>query len=64
MIGHALRNLEDGVGGPKSAEVLWNPASLSAQLSELGLRVESCQERARPVEGGGAAIDLIVRAAA
>ncbi len=62
MIGHALRNLTEGVGGPQHAGVLWDPDSLSKALVELGLEVERAEERIRPVEGKGSAIDHLLSA--
>ena len=60
-VGHALRNLTDGVGGPPVPEILWTAEPFESMLSqftpiELG-------ERQRPVEGSNVdAIDLIVHA--
>ena len=62
MIGHALRNLTDGVGGPQQPDVLWDLEVLSAVLRELGLEVDRADEVLRPVEGKGNAIDLLIRA--
>lgn len=62
MIGHALRNLTDGVGGPQQAEVLWDPEALRAGLTTLGLEVECADEVLRAVEDNGDAIDLLIRA--
>ena len=65
MIGHALRNLTQGVGGPRDASVLWDPEELAAELRGAGLRVERCEEVLRPLEVEGAtsnAIDVLVEA--
>ncbi len=65
MVGHALRNIEDGYGGPSSPDVLWDPDELRADVEACGLRVESCQEVKRPVEtdaGPRVAIDTLLRA--
>lgn len=62
LIGHALRNLTDGVGGPSQPDVLWDPPTLSDTLCELGLEVARADEVLRPVEGKGTAIDLLIRA--
>jgi len=59
MIGHALRNLRDGVGGPRQPEVLWDPAELAAELRAAGFEVERCEEVLRPVEGEGAAAGAV-----
>ena len=65
MIGHAERNLVDGVGGPSDVAVLWNPVGLAEMLEELGLTVSRCDEVLRPVAGredGRAAVDVLARA--
>jgi SAM-dependent methyltransferase len=49
MIGHALRNLTEGVGGPEDPSVLWDPEEIRADLRGVGLRVERCEEVVRPV---------------
>ena len=38
MIGHALRNLMEGVGGPQDPLVLWDPDEISDELRAAGLR--------------------------
>lgn len=57
VVGHALRNLTDGVGGPQ------NPAILSSQeqLREraAGLAIERCEEVVRPTDDGDA-IDVVL----
>ena len=62
MIGLALRNLAEGVGGPQHPGVLWDPERLSKELAELGLEVERAEERIRPVEGKGDAVDILLSA--
>ena len=65
MIGHALRNRTEGVGGPRDAAVLWNPEEIAAELRSLGLRVDRCEEVVRPAEtdnGPREAIDVLVEA--
>ena len=65
MIGHALRNLEEGVGGPRDPAVLWDPDAIVAELRALGLRVARCEEVLRPVDtedGVRQAIDVLVDA--
>jgi SAM-dependent methyltransferase len=65
MIGHALRNLAEGVGGPRDPAVLWDPGELAAEVGAAGLRVERCDEVLRPVEtedGPRRAIDVLVEA--
>ena len=65
MIGHALRNLREGSGGPRDARVLWDPDGVAGMLEELGFDVRRCEEVLRPVAeppGSAPAIDLLVRA--
>ena len=65
MIGHALRNLTEGTGGPKHPSVLWNPETLAKDVAVVGLRVERCEEVCRPVDtddGPDSAIDVLVDA--
>ena len=62
MIGHALRNLTEGVGGPQQPDVLWEPERFSKELAELGLDVDRAEERIRPVEGKGDAVDILLSA--
>ncbi len=62
MIGHALDNLDEGVGGPQDPAVLWQPEEIATELAELGLEVESTELLRRPVEDKGVAIDAMIRA--
>ncbi len=65
MVGHAVRNLTDGWGGPQSATVLWDPDELRAEVEARGLRVVRSEEVLRPVEtdeGDVQAIDVLLRA--
>lgn len=65
MIGHARHPLNREVPGPRDPGVLWDPAEVAAELSELGLRVERCQQVRRTVEtpeGERVAVDTEVRA--
>ena len=67
LIGHALRNLSEGVGGPQDPAVLWNPDELRATLESLSLKLERCDEVERSVEapdGPRRAIDVLARAIA
>ncbi len=59
MIGHALRNLEEGTGGPQHPSVLWNPEELALDLAGIGLQVERCEEVLRSVETEGGMLDAI-----
>lgn len=60
VVGHCLRNLTEGVHGPRDPELLHTRAALTAVAR--GLQVEQLQEVLRPDEGG-VAIDLVLRAA-
>ncbi len=65
MIGHALRNLTEGVGGPRDPSVLWDPEEIAAEVRSVGLRVERCEEVLRTVDaenGAREAIDVLVEA--
>jgi SAM-dependent methyltransferase len=65
MIGHAVRNLTDGVGGPQDPSVLWDPGEIAEDLREVGLRVGRCEEVAREVEsesGVQEAVDVLADA--
>jgi SAM-dependent methyltransferase len=67
MIGHALRNLEAGYGGPSSPAVLWDPDELREDVEAAGLKGCSCEEVERPVEtddGPRVALDTQVEATA
>jgi SAM-dependent methyltransferase len=61
LIGHARRNLSEGVGGPQDPDRLWEPSELAGALSEVGLEVTLSEEVLRPVEDK-AAIDARLRA--
>jgi len=65
MIGHALRNLAEGTGGPQSAAVLWEPEEIRREISALGLTIHRIEEVLRPVEtpeGARNAIDTLAHA--
>ena len=65
MIGHALRNLMEGVGGPQDPLVLWDPDEISDELRAAGLRVERCEEVVRTLAaetGAQQAIDVLADA--
>ncbi|HET7328494.1 MAG TPA: methyltransferase domain-containing protein [Nocardioidaceae bacterium] len=59
VVGHALRNLTDGVGGPQDARLLHTEEQLAVAAS--GLRVERLGEVTRPTAEGDA-IDLVLLA--
>jgi SAM-dependent methyltransferase len=65
MVGHARRNLTDGIGGPQQAAVLWEPAEIAREVEAVGLSVQRVEHVCRPVEtqdGIKDAIDTVLRA--
>lgn len=60
-VGHALRNLADGVGGPPIPEILWTEALVAPLVGTLN--IVELTEVLRPVDGSdNDAIDLLLRA--
>ncbi len=60
-VGHAVRNVAEGVGGPQAPEILWDDDLFRPALADLV--VTECAERLRPVDGEPrAAIDFVVNA--
>jgi SAM-dependent methyltransferase len=60
-VGHALRNLTDGVGGPPYPEILWTRDRIAPLLG--GLEIVELAEVLRPIDGSEIdAIDLLVHA--
>jgi SAM-dependent methyltransferase len=57
VLGHALRNLTEGVGGPQDPRLLHTEEQLVAAAS--GLEVDQLREVLRPTEAGDA-IDLLL----
>ena len=57
VVGHALRNLTEGVGGPSDPALLHTPEGLRA--SAAGLEIERCEEFVRPTDDGDA-IDAVL----
>jgi SAM-dependent methyltransferase len=57
VVGHALRNLTEGTGGPQDPAILHTPEGL--RRSARGLAVERCEEVLRPTEAG-LAIDVVL----
>ena len=51
LLGHDVANLEDGVGGPQDADVLWDTAMLRAAATGAGLDVARAEQVRRPVSG-------------
>ena len=65
MIGHARRNLSEGVGGPRDPAVLWTPDEIDAALEALALSVERCEHVLRSVDtpdGLQQEVDVLARA--
>jgi len=65
LIGHARRNLTDGVGGPGDPGVLWEPSEIRDELTTYGFAVLRAEHVTRPVEteeGVKHAIDAVIRA--
>lgn len=61
VVGHALRNLTEGVGGPQDPALLHTPEQLAA--AARGLTIERCAEYVRPTADGDAIdIALVARA--
>ena len=61
LVGHDLRNLEHGHGGPSSPRVLYTPEDVVADLDGSGLEIERAEPVERPVDEH-TAIDALVRA--
>ncbi|MGW2250850.1 class I SAM-dependent methyltransferase [Kitasatospora sp. NPDC001660] len=71
VIGHDLRNLTEGVGGPQDPRVLYTPEDVLADVADHGLTTVRAERVLRPVgadhghKGGGGdgdtAVDLLVR---
>jgi SAM-dependent methyltransferase len=61
VVGHALRNLSEGVGGPQDPALLYTPEQL--QRAADGLTILRCEEVERTTDGGGTAIDVVLVAA-
>lgn len=60
-VGHSLRNLTDGVGGPPYPEILWTEARIGLLVGCLD--VATLTEVSRPVDGSEVpAIDLLLQA--
>ncbi|MFV0463029.1 MAG: class I SAM-dependent methyltransferase [Nostocoides sp.] len=61
VVGHALRNLTEGVGGPSDPALLHTPQSLNQAAISGGLTVQRCGEVLRETEHG-TAIDVVLLA--
>jgi SAM-dependent methyltransferase len=65
MVGHALRNLTQGTGGPQDPAVLWEAEEIRNEVTALGLAVDRAETVRRPVEepdGSRDAFDVLLRA--
>ena len=63
VVGHALRNLTEGYGGPPVADGLYRPEEVAAELADLTIERAAEVTRAVEVEGEAhLAIDALVRA--
>ena len=61
VVGHAVRNLTEGVGGPQDAAVLYDPEDVVASAAGLPVQVELAHLRRREVEGSHSpALDTVV----
>ena len=61
VVGHAVRNLTEGVGGPQDAAVLYDPEDVVASAAGLPVQVELARLRRREVEGSHSpALDTVV----
>lgn len=58
VVGHALRNLTDGVGGPQDPALLNTPDQLREKAA--GLEILRCEEVERTTDNGGIAIDVVL----
>ena len=65
VIGHARRNLCEGIGGPRDAAVLWTPDEIESAFRAAGLSIQRCEHVHRSVDtldGTREAIDVLARA--
>lgn len=61
VVGHALRNLTEGTGGPQDPDVLYDPDDVTAALKGLPVVVAVASERQRDVPGADRpALDTLV----
>jgi len=63
IVGHDRRNIEEGIGGPQDANILYGPEDLVALLPELHIeRAETVVRQVEKPEGTRQALDVLVRA--
>ena len=63
IIGHDIRNIEEGIGGPQDASILFGPHDFEAMLTDL--HIEKAETVTRDVAKDGTvhhALDVLVRA--
>lgn len=63
VIGHARRNIADGIGGPQDPDILYDPDDLTALLAPLPVDIERAELGRREVEteaGVREALDTVV----
>ncbi len=61
VVAHALRNLDEGTGGPQEPSVLHDPEDILASAADLPVEVVSARLRHRDVEGAERpALDSVV----
>jgi SAM-dependent methyltransferase len=58
VIGHDVRNLAEGVGGPQEPDILLDPGAVAAELA--GLDVDQAETVTRPTPAGDALDTLVV----
>ncbi|GAB2691370.1 sucrase ferredoxin [Thalassiella azotivora] len=59
LVGHALRNLAEGVGGPQDPRLLHDPTALRRDCEDADLEVLRCEEVERQT-GDGVAVDAVL----
>lgn len=60
-VGHGLRNLEDGYGGPPNAEILWSVERIKPLIADLTI-IELGERDRYVADADATAIDLVVHA--
>jgi SAM-dependent methyltransferase len=61
LVGHDLRNLTEGIGGPQDASLLQTPERVATIAANAGLTVDLADTVERPTSAG-VALDTLVRA--
>ncbi len=63
IIGHDIRNIAEGVGGPQAPGILYGPEELSGLLPGLSVkRAETIEREVKTETGSAIALDVLVRA--